>query len=367
MLSRNLFEIIPSELLFEIFFYLNSRDLYCICLINKEWAELITHENLIPKQSTWQKFFNYKSKQTYHTYRIALGYTSLHFAAENGNAKDINNLIKNGANIEAADSNGATPLAIAAYYGNKESVRILLENGAAINSNNYINAPFRLAIKRDHDEIVKLLLETSGTIIGLKKNETPQLVAAKYGAIKIIKFLFETLDDELHKHALFTAAAHGHSQVVKFLLKHGANINQGLSFDNDTALHLVALKGRTKAVSVLLDNGADINAKNSDGATPIFIAAANNQIDTVKILLKYGAEVKLARHDGETPYSIAIKNNYFAIINVLNAGKNNLNARFKQMIFGQQLKRNLYDDGIASNHIQDEENNNSRKISQNKK
>jgi len=58
------------------------------------------------------------------------GDTPLLFAASYGNVDTVRCLVENGANKEAATTNGWTPLLIAALKGHVDTVRYLVENGA---------------------------------------------------------------------------------------------------------------------------------------------------------------------------------------------------------------------------------------------
>ena len=64
--------------------------------------------------------------------------------------------------------------------------------------------------------------------------------------------------------ALLLASRNGHTEAVKLLLDHGAQVNfqdrSGVS-----ALMLACLEGHTETVKILLDHGALVNRRNKDG------------------------------------------------------------------------------------------------------
>ncbi len=78
---------------------------------------------------------------------------------------------------------------------------------------------------------------------------------------------------------------------------------------NATPLHsaAAALSDNGAATQVLLAQGADVNARTSDGSTPLDLAAASHGIETMKALLAHGADINAARYsvgrfdDGWTP------------------------------------------------------------------
>jgi ankyrin repeat protein len=94
--------------------------------------------------------------------------------------------------------------------------------------------------------------------------------------------------------------------VVAFLLKNGANINDRDTIDQ-TPLIIAAFNGCTDIVKMLLDAGANIEHKNDQGENALISAAQEGNIDTVKLLLDAGADVNQTNTDGETPLDLAIR------------------------------------------------------------
>lgn len=80
--------------------------------------------------------------------------------------------------------------------------------------------------------------------------------------------------------ALMLAAARNHLEIVKFLISHGANVNQA-DDGGGTALIYAVWKGNKEIVALLLKNGANVHAKTRDGRTALSIAkqAGNTEIE----------------------------------------------------------------------------------------
>ncbi len=88
------------------------------------------------------------------------------------------------------------------------------------------------------------------------------------------------------------AASTGQVEIVRFLLKHGADVK--MNRNGATALHMAALYGgKTELISLLLKNGADMNARTANGQTPLNLAVIGKQKAVADLLLDRGAEINL--------------------------------------------------------------------------
>ena len=95
--------------------------------------------------------------------------------------------------------------------------------------------------------------------------------------------------------ALHLAAMRGDIEMVKILLKYGANVNSIDNVDDphfltshDSALHKAAKYGRAHVARLLLEHGADWNLRNRNSETPAMIAANNADPDVLKVFLEKG-------------------------------------------------------------------------------
>jgi ankyrin repeat protein len=115
---------------------------------------------------------------------------------------------------------------------------------------------------------------------------------------------------------LARAAAGGHDDVVRLLLRAGAKPAGRAGKGGRTALHSAAGAGRVETVKLLLKAGVDVNVMSDEG-TPLDFAAngdastrgANRQqmMAVLKALIDAGADVNRARPDGETPLFAAVR------------------------------------------------------------
>jgi|SRR5579872_6179291 len=94
--------------------------------------------------------------------------------------------------------------------------------------------------------------------------------------------------------ALRLASINGSAPMIQRLLKAGADPNE-LSPNGETPLMFAARNGNPDAVKVLIDNKADVNAKEKlRGTTPLMWAAEQSHPEAMKLLLASGADYKAA-------------------------------------------------------------------------
>lgn len=96
--------------------------------------------------------------------------------------------------------------------------------------------------------------------------------------------------DEEGNTALMLAAAGGHEQLVRFLLRKGASVDRRNHY-GWTPLMQAARFGHLTVAHLLLENGAEINGRNRLGASVLTMAARGGHAHLAKLLLENGAFV----------------------------------------------------------------------------
>lgn len=151
---------------------------------------------------------------------------------------------------------------------------------------------------------------------------TGLMVAAWHGHLPIMELLVARGADvnksnALGEQALMHAAWRGNVDAIKWLLAKGARINNGTM--RWSALHYAAFSGHGKASALLLDNGADINARSTNGSSPLMMAVYEGHEDTVKQLLARGADRSVKNDRGEGALEWAFKFQRLGIARLVSA------------------------------------------------
>jgi uncharacterized protein len=156
-------------------------------------------------------------------------------AAMRGDSAQVRALVKQGADVNAAQGDGMTALHWAAMRGDADEARMLIFAGARLDA---------------------------ATRNG---NYTP----------------------------LHLAARAGKPAVVNALLQAGAAPNVVTTSGGATPLHLAAAQGNVESITALVDKGAAVNARETAfGQTPLMWAAAYDRPAAIKVLASHGADLK---------------------------------------------------------------------------
>ncbi|AID46976.1 ankyrin repeat protein [Penguinpox virus] len=109
---------------------------------------------------------------------------------------------------------------------------------------------------------------------------------------------------------LVVSASLGHTEIVKILLKYGADIDGRISVWFTSALHTAVQYNKYEIACLLLENGADVNIQDYELMTPMHTTLLCNPFNEkmVRLLLKYGADVRLKNNMGDSAMDIACKN-----------------------------------------------------------
>jgi ankyrin repeat protein len=242
------------------------------------------------------------------------GTTALHWAVEADDLEMADLLIKHGANVSAANHDGATPLLLASVNGKAAMIEKLLQGGA-----------------------------------------DPNVPLSSYGDT-----------------ALMLAARSGNTDALKVLLDHGAQVNKQETWGGTTALMWAVSERHPAAVKMLLERGADVNARSKfvpsttgrgfEGTTPVgarpgqpeefssglltplLFAAREGDLESARFLVGAGADVNATDGDGKNALGLAIFNGNYGVASFLidnHADVNRADAQRFTPLFWAADRRNM--------------------------
>ena len=189
-------------------------------------------------------------------------------AVRNNDLATLQSLIKS-VDVNTKDERGGTPLMYAAAFGSLDAMKLLVSSGADVNAKNAFDATALLGCASDLDKVMFLVGKGADVNAQSKQGRTALLIAAGY---------------------------EGGSEIVKFLLDHGANasVRDG---SRSTPLLEATEANDTASIKLLLEKNVDVNQGGSfkgigaDGITPLMDAASQGNVEVVRLLLAKGANV----------------------------------------------------------------------------
>ncbi len=107
------------------------------------------------------------------------------------------------------------------------------------------------------------------------------------------------LGEDLIPTPLSSAAVSGSSEIVRALLRAGADPHARINAVRQTALHAAAAAGHPEIVLALLWSGSPVSIRDANGRTPLHYAAWSP--DTVRALLERGADPNARDASESTP------------------------------------------------------------------
>ncbi|CAG06539.1 unnamed protein product [Tetraodon nigroviridis] len=300
------------------------------------------------------------------------GLNALHLASKEGHVEVVAELIKLGANVDAATKNeGLVRFCVlgfvyrrmlhAAVHGSPgehlEVVQFLLDHGSSqsiatevlalkrtavahlsvlessTNSSTTNGAsvrdgftPLAVALQQGHDQVVSLLLEndTKGKVplpalhIAARKDDTKAaalLLQSDHNANVESKMMVNRTTESGFT-PLHIAAHYGNINVATLLLNRGASVD--FKARNDiTPLHVASKRGNTNMVRLLLERGAKIDARTKDGLTPLHCGARSGHEQVVDMLLNRGAPILSKTKNGLSPLHMATQGDHLNCVQLL--------------------------------------------------
>lgn len=246
--------------------------------------------------------------------------TPLLEAARSGNRAAALALVREGADVRAAEADGTTALHWAASFADAELARALLAAGAdASAANRYGMTPLQAAaVNADAQLLEALIAAGANPNAVLPEGETVLMTAARTGSPEALNMLLahganvEARESFYGESALIWAAAENHADAIRVLLEHGADVNGRsalmqiekrragqsiLPLGSWTPLMYVARQNALAAGEALAAAHADLDATDPDGATALVIAIINAHYELADFLLRKGANANVVDNE----------------------------------------------------------------------
>jgi len=190
----------------------------------------------------------------------------------------------------------------------KDTAKIqqLFQSGVDINTQNPTSGTTVLMIASSYyyyDDMVEFLISKSANVNLKDKEGKTALLWASSNSLPNAKILVtngakvnEPANDGMTP---FLQASLGVSsgkvpiEMCELLRKNGANINAELKRTSAmrwTALHYAAVNGDAELVKYLIKHGANVNKATGEGSSPLFLAKLGGYDDIIKILKNAGAK-----------------------------------------------------------------------------
>jgi len=236
-------------------------------------------------------------------------------ATQNQDHEAVRSLLKQHADVNAAQPDGATALAWAAHWDDLETADLLIGAGANVNAtNDYGVTPLALACTNGSSSMVAKLLKAGANPNAalLRTGETPLMTCARTGNAEAVKSLVAHTADVKAKEtwrgqtALMWAVAENHPEAAQVLIEHGADVH-ARSKNGFTPLMFAARVGNVEVARILLTAGANVNESTPEDGSALVVASASGREALSLFLLDQGADPNAADLYGFTPLHYAIQ------------------------------------------------------------
>ena len=249
------------------------------------------------------------------------GLAPIHLAAVHANDNVIAGLLQKGVNVDCLCSNGLSPLMYACDHRRLSTIRFLYEQGAraAVSEKwdvlevacqagdkdvliTLLEMPeLKLNWKREFDHILDIGPRING-VANTKVTVTYLILAAYKGHEHVMEWLMS--NDLTHDVNFVVGKGHltpvysvvgdqgSYKDTLPFLLSKGADLSITSLEYRWTPLHAAAEAGNEEVIKLLLKSGANCNAKDKRQFTPQLVALECNNLQAARLLKNRTNELK---------------------------------------------------------------------------
>jgi ankyrin repeat protein len=187
------------------------------------------------------------------------------------------------------------------------------------------------AIKDGDFARVQALVDSNREVVDKQdeSGKSPLHLAIERGFSDIARYLIEqgadvNVPDSSHESPLHHCASRGNLEIGRLLLERGStsiNDSSVSKYDgfvgNWTPLHLACLRSHPAMTRLLLDYGADIEVRDGVQRTPLILSVESRDMQVVRVLVESGADVNAQAIRGYTPLLWAARNGFREMVDYL--------------------------------------------------
>ncbi|XP_014208933.1 rabankyrin-5 isoform X2 [Copidosoma floridanum] len=228
--------------------------------------------------------------------RNEAGHTALHQAILKEDSASAVFLLEHGADMNARTTEGETALQLSVHCRLGDVVEALCRRGADTSA----GCPLWDALESEQEDVASSLVA--------------------HGADPDC---WSPGPDGCRQTLLHRAIDENREDIAQFLIRSGCDLNSPRRAGSDgaggeearddcTPLHLCCQWGLEQVVQTLIEHGANVNAKDSEGKTPLHVAIQNHHAQIISLLLCH-PNINLSQRDkkGQSPFAsaLAVRNN----------------------------------------------------------
>ena len=210
----------------------------------------------------------------------------------------------------------------AVYHNKLDAVKALVEEGGMDANHPHPEGyfPTTTAIRDRHPEMLRYLLSKNPDL-----STVPHLVqwAVEMNSLESVQIALEAgVSPNLRKKsngatALTTAIHHDRTEILSYLLDHGADPNAPGERDA-LPIFLAVEKEKPDILNSLLQKGADVTVgRPQDGSNALHIACWRGKSEHVKSLVEKGADINLVDRNQKAPLDIAAERGHDEVVMTL--------------------------------------------------
>lgn len=232
------------------------------------------------------------------------GETALKLAVQRGHTDVVQILADHGADVDKQDAGGMNALMWAAANNYGDAAQILVTHTRKINAQDWHGRTALMIASTGCEPIARSLANDERIQINTvdKEGRTALMYAAQYGQLAIAQLLvieghaLVYVHDRHKKTARDIALEYQHPEIAHYLdaLLHVAAQRQNVTL----AQQLFEQSMSERATAIV--HTAIIDARNTEGKTPLMVATANKDPEMIGFLLSYGASLEARDHHEKT-------------------------------------------------------------------